>query len=154
MTEAIAAITSSTSPNHEQISPNDLADFESAYEGEDIQFSSINSVDETETIDFSERLFQHVMEIDDGYHHLFSNKLNAVPKINITSESIALQNGNTEPEHFDFSSPSTDNLQQMMNSLSESYVLGRDAMAWSLRVNLFITTATSMSKGLGSLLKG
>jgi hypothetical protein len=154
MTDAIAAITSSTISDYGQISPAELADFESAYQGEEIQFSSISSIDETKEVDLSDRLFHHIMEIDDGYHRVFSNNLNTIPEINGSLESNALQNGNTEPEYFDFSSLSMDNLQQMIKSLHEVRDVGLEAMAWSMRLKLLITTGTTMTKGLGSLLKG
>ncbi len=155
MTDAITAITPSTTPNYEQNSPTELADFEKGYEGEEIQFSSINSIDETKAVDFSDRLFQHIMEIDDGYHQVFSKKMEVAPKINASSDSNVLQLENPELKHFDFTSPlSTNNLQGIINSLHENHTLGLDAMAWSLRLKLLMTTATTMTKGLGSLLKG
>lgn len=155
MTDAIAAITSSTISEYEQISPAELADFESAYQGEEIQFSSINSIDETKDIAFSDRLFQHIMEVDDGYHRVFSNKMKGEYNNNISSESNELQLGNTGLKNFDITSASSmDNIQQMINSLHETQTLGLDAMAWSLRLKLLISTGTTMTKGLGLLVKG
>jgi hypothetical protein len=147
MTEAIAAIASSNTPNPEQISLNDLAEFENAYDGEEIQFSSINSINETKAIEPSDRLFQYVMEIDEGYHNIFSQK------IDVSADTNSLQNQNNGTESLE-SSFKDGSLEGMMISYHEASYLRLEAMAWSLRLQLLLTSATTMTKGLGSLLKG
>lgn len=155
MTDTIGAITSSTSLsqdlNYEQISPEDLAKFENEYKGEEIQFPSINAIDET---DFSDNLLHHIMEIDKGYHHLISDNNNSTTKINTTSESNTLQHKNLDLEHFDFLSPSTNSLETTMKSLQEMQYKVTEAQAWSLQLQAVLTTGTMMTKGLGSILKG
>jgi hypothetical protein len=145
MTEAIAAIASSNTTNHEQISPNDLADFEEAYEGEEIKFTSINSIDETKEIEASDRLFQYVMEVDEGYHNIFSNK------IDVSAETNSLQNQNPESLGFSYKGSNT---EEMMEFLREANNFHIEAMDWSLKLQLLVTTGATMTKGLGSLLKG
>lgn len=145
MTEAITAIASSNTTNHEQISPNDLADFEEAYEGEEIKFTSINSIDATKEMEASDRLFQYVMEIDEGYHNIFSHK------IDDSAETNSLQNQNPESLGSFYEGS---NSEEMMKFLREANNLHIEAMDWSLKLQLLLTSSTTIIKGLGSLLKG
>ncbi len=145
MTDAITPITSTTSFNYEQVSPADLEDFENAYEGEEIQFSSINSVDKPEAIDLSDRLFQTVMEIDEGYHRVFSKN------DNIFSELNALQNQKIEHDDVIMLSDSPEKLFEKLDRFQN---LLTEARSLSLKTELLVTTASSITKGLGMLLKG
>lgn len=146
MTDAIGAITSSTiststqQMNYEQFSPEDLTSFESAFQGG--ESSSINFVDETKATDLSDRLLQHVMKIDDGYHHLFSKNLGAVPKANSINESTNQRTNNANSE-----------TSEMMRVMHETHAWGIDSMAFSLNLQLLTNTVTTISSGLSSLLK-
>lgn len=156
MTDAISAITSSSIPaqrlDNEIISPEDLATFESEYSGEDVQFSSINTVDSTKAGDFSDNILQHLIKIDDGYHRLFSNKLVNTPKNNISSEKV-LQTQSVEQEHSE--SPSTNNNtnDMLLETIQNTHEWGVDVMNWSLQLQIVTNTVTTTSTGLNSLLK-
>jgi hypothetical protein len=156
MTDAIGAITSSTSLNqelsYEQISPEDLAKFENEFNGVEIQFPSINSIDET---DFSDKLLHHFMEIDKGYQQTISNKIKPFPVINNTiSESIAFQDENIKLEQFDFSNPTTNSFESMIKSVHEANNHLIDTQAWSLQLQMILTTSSMMAQSVGSILKG
>jgi hypothetical protein len=153
MTDAISAITSSSIPaqqlDHELISPEDLATFESEYRGEDVQFSSIYTVDSTKAGDLSDNILQHLIKIDDGYHRIFSNKLVNTPKNNISSESKVLQTQSVEQERSE--SPSTNDM--LLETIHDTHAWGVDMMNWSLQLQIVTNTVTTTSTGLNSLLK-
>jgi hypothetical protein len=162
MIDAITAITSSTtSPTYEQISPNELADFENAYEGEEIEFSSIKSIEGTNTVELSDRLFQHIIDIDKEYHDIFSDKMKEVSKAKISSESNALQPENIkldtpELENIDFlpDSSSMINYQRVVDSMERLQIKAQKVGAWSVKLQIVSSTAAMMAKSLGSMLRG
>lgn len=148
MTDAVGAITSSTIStstqqlNYEQITAEDLANFESTFQGGDAQLSSINFIEETKATDLSDRLLQHVMQIDDGYHHLFSKNVGAAPNTNSINESTNQPPNNAKSE-----------TSEMMQIMHETHAWGIDSMAFSLNLQLLTNTVTTVSSGLSSLLK-